>query len=163
MFSWSLLKDLHGFHIPTTTLLTQLFRTEQHLGPIHYWMVGDSSLTNWASVAGMGLLSVSGTITYDIKTNPTCREIKRDPVGSRECGWNAGLSRNVDPVGARVVVRVVRPGDERHRHQVQCPDSLLQGLWRQSQFHEKRWGYFNKYTYIVILCEDEKKNLRRIN
>lgn len=80
-------KGLHDFHTPTTTLLTQLFRTEQHLGPIHCWMVGDGSLTYWASVAGIGLLSVWGTITYDIKTNPTCREIKRGPVGSRECGW----------------------------------------------------------------------------
>lgn len=129
------------------------------------------------------LLSISGRngpivgsdndlVTYDIKTQPTCREIKRGPVGSRECGWNAGLSRNVDQfyLNGRIAAYKIQwehgswsewyvPGvnDIDIKFNVQtayCRDYDL-----RANSMRRWWAYFNEYTHVVILCEDETKKI----
>lgn len=119
-------------------------------------------------IAGSG----NDMVTYDIKTQPTCREIQRAPVGLRECGWNAGLSRNVDQfyLNGRIAAYKIQwehgswsewyvPGVNDIDIKFNVQTTYCKDYDVRPNSMRRWWAYFNEYTHIVILCEDETKKI----
>ena len=127
--------------------------------------------TDLQGTLGSGLLQDGmDLLTYDIKTQPSCREIKRGPVGSQECGWNAGLSRNVDQyyLNGRIAAYKIQwehgswsewyvPGVNDIDIKFNTQSSYCQDYEVRPNSMRRWWAYFNEYTHIIILCENQTK------
>lgn len=121
------------------------------------------------TVSFLLVVSASDRVIYNIATQATCREVIRSARYSRECGWHAGLYRNVDQfyLKGRIAAYKIRwfsgkwsnwfvPGvndiDIKFNvHSRYCRDFKVN---RKSM--RRWWSYFYDHTHKFILCTDRK-------